>query len=123
MAGPGTRGDRNDRFGPDPNEVITRLRDLQEAGMPVQVPGAITTTRSSASGAPLFTVVYGVPETPHDRGASANGNWRAGRWVRLPDATWCSRCALRITRPARLIRTGFALAMARHSTLPEAGSS
>ncbi len=39
MAGPGTRGDRNDRFGPDPNEVITRLRDLQEAGMPVHASG------------------------------------------------------------------------------------
>ena len=39
MAGPGTRGDRNDRFGPDPNEVITSLRDLQEAGMPVHASG------------------------------------------------------------------------------------
>lgn len=39
MAGPGARGDRDDRFGPDPNEVITRLRDLQEAGMPVHVAG------------------------------------------------------------------------------------
>ena len=39
VAGPGTRGDRNDQFGPDPNEVITRLRDLQEAGMPVHVAG------------------------------------------------------------------------------------
>ena len=39
MAGPGTRGDRNDRCGPNPNEVITRLRDLQEAGMPVHASG------------------------------------------------------------------------------------
>ena len=35
MTDPGTRGDRNDRFGPNPNEVITRLHRLNVVEHPV----------------------------------------------------------------------------------------